>query len=144
MKIRLTCTVNGEPVDVLVEDYKTLLEVLREDLVLTGTKHGCELGECGACAVLVDGQPLLSCLLLAIESEGRYIETVEGLSGDGRRSQVRSRREDRRERAEGKPRRSLIASERHDFSPGIRLALQHVRRHDPLQRDPGKRRAAVE
>ena len=70
MKTRLTCTVNREPVDVLADDYKTLLEVLREDLQLTGTKHGCELGECGACAVLVDGQPVLSCLVLAVESRG--------------------------------------------------------------------------
>ena len=84
MKIRLTCTVNHEPVDLLVEDYKTLLEVLREDLGLTGTKHGCELGECGACAVLVDGEPLLSCLLLAVESQGRHVETVEGLATGGR------------------------------------------------------------
>ena len=56
----------------LVDGYKTLLEVLREDLQLTGTKHGCELGECGACAVLVDGQPVLSCLVLAVESDGRH------------------------------------------------------------------------
>jgi carbon-monoxide dehydrogenase small subunit len=84
MKARLTCTVNNEPVDVIVDDYKTLLEVLREDLQLTGTKHGCELGECGACAVLVDGQPVLSCLMLAIESTGRTITTVEGLVEDGR------------------------------------------------------------
>jgi len=84
MKARLTCGVNGEPVDALVDDYKTLLEVLREDLNLTGTKHGCELGECGACAVLVDGQPVLSCLVLAVESEGRQITTVEGLAADGR------------------------------------------------------------
>jgi aerobic-type carbon monoxide dehydrogenase small subunit (CoxS/CutS family) len=84
MKIRLTCTVNREPVDLLVEDYKTLLEVLREDLGLIGTKHGCELGECGACAVLVDGEPLLSCLLLAVESQGRHVETVEGLATGGR------------------------------------------------------------
>ena len=84
MKIRLTCAVNDEPVDLLAEDYKTLLEVLREDLGLTGTKHGCELGECGACAVLVDGEPVLSCLLLAVESEGRRVETVEGLARDGR------------------------------------------------------------
>ena len=84
MKIRLTCTVNGEPVDVLADDYKTLLEVLREDLQLTGTKHGCELGECGACAVLVDGQPVLSCLVLAAESGGREVTTVEGLVEDGR------------------------------------------------------------
>ena len=84
MKIRLTCAVNDEPVDLLAEDYKTLLEVLREDLGLTGTKHGCELGECGACAVLVDGEPVLSCLLLAVESEGRHIDTVEGLATGGR------------------------------------------------------------
>ena len=83
MKTRLTCTVNGEPVDALVDDYKTLLEALREDLRLTGTKHGCELGECGACAVLVDGQPVLSCLVLAAESSGRTITTVEGLAEPG-------------------------------------------------------------
>ena len=83
MKIRLTLTVNGEPADVLADGYKTLLEVLREDLGLTGTKHGCELGECGACAVLVDGQPLLSCLLLAAECDGRTVTTVEGLAADG-------------------------------------------------------------
>ena len=84
VKTRLTLTVNGEPVDALVDDYKTLLEVLREDLQLTGTKHGCELGECGACAVLVDGEPVLSCLVLAVESDGRQITTVEGLAEDGR------------------------------------------------------------
>jgi aerobic-type carbon monoxide dehydrogenase small subunit (CoxS/CutS family) len=84
MKLRLTCTVNTEPVDALVDDYKTVLEVLREDLGLTGTKHGCELGECGACAVLVDGEPVLSCLLLAAECQGRHIATVEGLAANGR------------------------------------------------------------
>lgn len=84
MKIHLSCHVNGEPVEILADGYKTLLEVLREDLGLTGTKHGCELGECGACAVLVDGEPLLSCLMLAAESEGRRITTVEGLAADGR------------------------------------------------------------
>jgi len=72
-------TVNGEPAEAYFAPYKTLLEVLREDLNLTGTKHGCELGECGACAVLVDGEPQLSCLVLALECEGRAIETVEGL-----------------------------------------------------------------
>ena len=76
----LTLRVNGEDVDVLVPVHKTLLEVLREDLDLTGTKHGCELGECGACAVLVDGEPVLSCLVLPIELQGREIVTVEGLS----------------------------------------------------------------
>jgi carbon-monoxide dehydrogenase small subunit len=71
--------VNGEAHDLAFAPYKTLLEVLREDLALTGTKHGCELGECGACAVLVDGEPQLSCLVLAVECEGRAIETVEGM-----------------------------------------------------------------
>ena len=76
-QIRLT--LNGEPAVAYFPPYKTLLEILREDLNLTGTKHGCELGECGACAVLVDGQPQLSCLVLALECEGRSVETVEGL-----------------------------------------------------------------
>jgi carbon-monoxide dehydrogenase small subunit len=75
-----TLQVNGEALPVSYAPYKTLLEVLREDLNLPGTKHGCELGECGACAVLVDGVPVLSCLVLAAECEGRAIETVEGLA----------------------------------------------------------------
>ncbi len=79
-KTRLAITVNGEPHDLLVDGYKTLLEVLREDLGLTGTKHGCELGECGACAVLVDGRPELSCLRLAVECGGAKVTTVEGLA----------------------------------------------------------------
>jgi carbon-monoxide dehydrogenase small subunit len=73
-------TVNGEEADVSFAPYKTLLEVLREDLGLTGTKHGCELGECGACAVLVDGEPQLSCLVLGVECAGRSVDTVEGLA----------------------------------------------------------------
>jgi aerobic-type carbon monoxide dehydrogenase small subunit (CoxS/CutS family) len=77
--IQLRLRVNGEEQEVLFAPYKTLLEVLREDLALTGTKHGCELGECGACAVLIDGEPQLSCLVLAVECEGRAIDTVEGL-----------------------------------------------------------------
>jgi len=72
--------VNGEPVEVAFAPHKTLLEVLREDLGLTGTKHGCELGECGTCAVLVDGRPVLSCLYLGLECEGRSVETVEGMA----------------------------------------------------------------
>jgi aerobic-type carbon monoxide dehydrogenase small subunit (CoxS/CutS family) len=76
--------VNGEPVEVLTAASSTLLETLREDLHLTGTKHGCELGECGACAVLIDGQPALSCLVLSGECEGRAVTTVEGLVEDGR------------------------------------------------------------
>lgn len=74
-----TLTVNGEARAVAFPVHHTLLEVLREELALTGTKHGCELGECGTCTVLVDGRPVLSCLVLAAEVEGRSIETVEGL-----------------------------------------------------------------
>jgi|SRR5215470_14288652 len=75
---------NGEEVDVSFAPYKTLLEVLREDLAHTGTKHGCELGECGACAVLLDGKPVLSCLMLALECNGRQVLTVEGLAADAK------------------------------------------------------------
>jgi aerobic-type carbon monoxide dehydrogenase small subunit (CoxS/CutS family) len=78
--VQLNLSVNGETVEASFAPYKTLLEVLREDLALTGTKHGCELGECGACAVLVNGEPQLSCLLLAVECAGRNVETVEGLA----------------------------------------------------------------
>jgi len=84
MKLRLSLTVNGETREVLVPVHKTLLEVLREDLGLTGTKHGCELGECGTCTVLVDGSPVLSCLALPVELEGRPIATVEGMADAGR------------------------------------------------------------
>src|SRR6185436_1981680 len=79
-KIRLRLKVNGEEREVLAPVHHTLLEVLREELALAGTKHGCELGECGACAVLLDGEPVLSCLTLALECEGRAVETVEGLA----------------------------------------------------------------
>jgi aerobic-type carbon monoxide dehydrogenase small subunit (CoxS/CutS family) len=81
-QIRLT--LNGEQLDVSFAPYKTLLEVLREDLGHTGTKHGCELGECGACAVLLDGKPVLSCLVLALECAGREVLTIEGLAADGK------------------------------------------------------------
>jgi carbon-monoxide dehydrogenase small subunit len=79
-RVALELSVNGEAVEVSFAPYKTLLELLREDLALTGTKHGCELGECGACAVLIDGEPQLSCLVLALECAGRSVETVEGLA----------------------------------------------------------------
>jgi carbon-monoxide dehydrogenase small subunit len=79
-KAHLVLRVNGEQVEVAFAPHKTLLEVLREDLSLTGTKHGCELGECGCCAVLVDGRPVLSCLALGVAMEGREITTVEGMA----------------------------------------------------------------
>lgn len=79
MKELLRLRVNGEMKEVAAETSKTLLEVLREDLGLTGTKHGCELGECGTCTVLINGEPVLSCLMLGVEAEGVEIVTVEGL-----------------------------------------------------------------
>jgi len=84
LKVRVTLNVNGEAREALVPVHKTLLEVLREDLGLTGTKHGCELGECGTCTVLVDGEPVLSCLALPVEAEGAQITTVEGMAEGGR------------------------------------------------------------
>lgn len=81
---QIALMVNGEPAEAAFAPYKTLLEVLREDLNLCGTKHGCELGECGACAVLLDGRPVLSCLVLGVECGGRDVVTVEGLAADGR------------------------------------------------------------
>lgn len=79
-KSHITFRLNGEDVEVAFAPHKTLLEVLREDLNLTGTKHGCELGECGTCAVLVDGRSILSCLMLGLEAEGRSIKTIEGMA----------------------------------------------------------------
>jgi aerobic-type carbon monoxide dehydrogenase small subunit (CoxS/CutS family) len=79
MKQILNLRVNGETQEVATEINKTLLEVLREDMNLTGTKHGCELGECGTCTVLIDGEPVLSCLMLGVEAEGAEIVTIEGL-----------------------------------------------------------------
>ncbi len=79
----LTLSINGEDVRVVFPTHHTLLEVLRERCGLTGTKHGCELGECGTCMVLVDGEPVLSCLLLAAELDEAAVETVEGLQEGG-------------------------------------------------------------
>ena len=79
-KVLARLRVNGETLEAAIPPHHTLLEVLREELGLTGTKHGCELGECGTCTVLLDGRPVLSCLALAIECEEREIVTVEGLA----------------------------------------------------------------
>jgi carbon-monoxide dehydrogenase small subunit len=79
-RVVVALDVNGERVELLVPVHKTLLEVLREDMQLTGTKHGCELGECGTCTVLIDGRPELSCLLLPVQIEGRAVTTIEGMA----------------------------------------------------------------
>ncbi len=83
-KTLLCLQLNGQRIECAAHPNKTLLEVLREDLGLTGTKHGCEMGHCGACTVLIDGEPILSCLALAVEAQGHEIRTVEGLATGGR------------------------------------------------------------
>ena len=79
-KAEVRTTVNGRERDLRVDPWRTLLDVLREDLDLTGTKLGCEAGECGACTVLVDGRPVVSCMTLAADADGREIVTIEGIS----------------------------------------------------------------
>jgi len=79
-KTHIKFTLNGEETEVAFSPHKTLLEVVREDLNLTGTKHGCELGECGTCALLVDGRSILSCLMLGLDAEGRDVKTIEGMA----------------------------------------------------------------
>ncbi len=84
MKVPVRLRVNGEDTELLVPPYKTVLEILREDLGLTGTKHGCELGECSTCGILVDGKPYLSCLALPLDLEGHEITTIEGIAEGSR------------------------------------------------------------
>jgi carbon-monoxide dehydrogenase small subunit len=79
-KHHVSTTINGEPVEFLCETQQTLLDVLRDALQLTGSKEGCSSGDCGACSVIVDGRLVCSCLMLAVEAEGRRIETIEGLA----------------------------------------------------------------
>lgn len=83
MKRIIRLVVNGEEYEVLTEVHRTLLEVLRENLGLTGTKRGCDLGTCGACTVLIEGKPYLSCLTLARDVQGKKITTIEGLAESG-------------------------------------------------------------
>src|SRR6266545_261219 len=83
-KAHVKFVLNGERAEVAFAPHKTLLEVLREDLGLTGTKHGCELGECGTCTVLLDGTPVLSCLVLGVACHGHSVKTVEGMARGGR------------------------------------------------------------
>lgn len=82
MTMNITFTINGELEMINIPVHKTLLQALREELVLTGTKNGCAAGECGACTVLLNGEPVNSCLVLAVECEGAEIVTIEGLAGD--------------------------------------------------------------
>ena len=83
MKQLMRLSVNGELYEIEIDTRRTLLEVLREELGLNGTKKSCNEGECGACTVLLDGKPVVSCLVLAVEAQGKRIETIEGLAHDG-------------------------------------------------------------
>ena len=87
-KHSITISINGQSEELLVSSNLTLLHVLRDQLGMTGTKNGCEAGECGACTVLVDGEPVNSCLVLAVELDGREITTIEGLSSNGKLTPV--------------------------------------------------------
>ena len=82
-KTQVSCTINEEPVEFLCEPRESLLEVLRDRLRLTGAKEGCNNGNCGACTVMLDGRPVVSCLVLAVEAEGATIETVEHIADHG-------------------------------------------------------------
>jgi len=82
-KVELAFVANGEPVGLMVSPLATLLDVLRDDLELTGTKYGCGEGECGACSVILDGRVVNSCLVLALECEGSRVLTIEGLAANG-------------------------------------------------------------
>lgn len=86
MKHIISFTLNGEYTEAMVEDHVTLLDFIRDTLDLTGTKKGCEEGECGACTVMLDGKPVNSCLVLAREIEGRELLTIEGLAENGKLS----------------------------------------------------------
>jgi len=81
-KIHVTTTVNGDPAEFLADPRETLLDALRDQLGLTGTKEGCGTGDCGACSVIVDGVLVCSCLMLAAEVEGKKVETIEGMAGE--------------------------------------------------------------
>ncbi len=118
-RAHISFTLNGERVRASFDAYKTLLEVLREDLNLTGTKHGCELGECGTCALLLDGKPVLSCLVLGLDVEDREVVTVEGMADGPELHPLQAAFAD------------LGAAQCGYCTPGILLTAQALLRDDP-------------
>ncbi len=118
-RAHIALEVNGEHHEVSFDSYKTLLEILREDLGLTGTKHGCELGECGACAVLLDGRPVLSCLVLGVECGKAKVETIEGMADGPALHVLQATFAD------------LGAAQCGYCTPGILLTAKHLLDHTP-------------
>lgn len=115
----LTFQVNGEPASVLAPAHRSLLDLLREDLDLTGSKHGCDVGDCGACTVLVDGVPRLSCITLAAQVEGAHIQTIEGLAQQGRLHPVQAALH------------TQVAAQCGYCTPGIAMVLHSLLAEDP-------------
>lgn len=125
-KVHIEFTLNGERTEVAFAPHKTLLEVLREDLNLMGTKHGCELGECGTCALLVDGRAILSCLALGLDMEGRDVRTIEGMAENGELHPLQETFAD------------LGAAQCGYCTPGILLVAQEL-----LDKDPSPTREVI-
>jgi carbon-monoxide dehydrogenase small subunit len=124
-KVLAALRVNGEEHQLAFPPQKTLLEILREDLDLTGTKHGCELGECGTCTVQVDGIPMLSCLMLGLDAVGKEVRTVEGMADGPDLHPLQDALAE------------VAAAQCGYCTPGILLAAEALLRHDP---DPSRER----
>lgn len=122
-EVILSLTVNGEPVRRMVPASRSLLDFLREDLALTGSKHGCDVGDCGACTVLVDGLPTLACITLAADVAGRAVETIEGVAKDGHLHPIQ-RAFDRH-----------VAAQCGYCTPGIVMTLKALLEEDPSPSD---------
>lgn len=118
-ELLLSLRVNGEPVRRLVPASRSLLELLREDLDLTGSKHGCDVGDCGACTVLVDGLPRLACITLAADVEGREVTTIEGVSPDGQLTPIQAAFD------------KHVAAQCGYCTPGFVMALTHLHAENP-------------
>ncbi len=118
-ELLLSLRVNGEPVRRLVPASRSLLEFLREDLDLTGSKHGCDVGDCGACTVLVDGLPRLACITLAADMDGREVTTIEGVSPDGQLTPIQAAFD------------RHVAAQCGYCTPGFVMALTHLQAENP-------------